>query len=149
MSERPKTIKDAAKQMRQSVVEEAIKRLLTAAAETEAAIAYIFAINGDPECNADPDSIEGMTGVTENLYSLLSEIREKLKSPTGVLYTELEKIINTEIAQKILDHRSRISTIKELYNMLKKRGLNTDYMLVDMAASGIADKLYREAMEKI
>ena len=38
MSEnRPRTIKDAATQMRQSVIEEAIKRLLTAAAETEAA----------------------------------------------------------------------------------------------------------------
>lgn len=79
MSEnRPRTIKDAATQMRQSVVEEAIKRLLTAAAETEAAIAYIFAINGDPECNADPDLIEGMTDVTGNLYGILTELRRKL-----------------------------------------------------------------------
>ena len=81
MSEnRPRTIKDAASQMRQSVIEEAIKRLLTAAAETEAAIAYIFAINGDPECNADPDLIKGMTDVTGNLYGILSELRRKLHS---------------------------------------------------------------------
>ncbi len=78
MSERPRTIKDAATQMRQSVIEEAIKRLLTAAVETEAAIAYIFVINGDPECNADPDLIEGMTDVTGNLYGILTELRRKL-----------------------------------------------------------------------
>ena len=79
MSEnRPRTIKDAATQMRQSVIEEAINRLLTAAAETEAAIAYIFAINGDPECNAHPDLLEGMTDVTGNLYGMLGELHRKL-----------------------------------------------------------------------
>ena len=73
MSEnRPRTIKDAATQMRESVIKEAIKRLLTATAETEAAIAYIFAINGDP------DLIEGMTDVTGNLYGILTELRRKL-----------------------------------------------------------------------
>lgn len=89
-----------------------------------------------------------LTGWLASQSDMLLDDWELASTPTSIK-AELEQVIDTRIAEKILDDATRYETVRELMDELRDRGLNSNYDPVRDAALEITEKTYKRAVTNL